>query len=309
MRTILSGLLALVGFLPAQGMQLSTENVDPVAWHNGLLYTGTTITLPFGPVTFPTTLFAGLAPRLTLTANANAVTVRGSCFGTGWGMSGYSWTRSDLVTSVTMPSPARISIQVQNLFTPPTHFATPFVQFGVDLGADGQDEFFSTSQLPTTTSTLTTHCDDVGSLVRWHHYLSAGSWSLYSNPTTELTVRFVEPVQEPTYGPTCDGKLGCQLGISTYDRIFVASLPSDSTFAWLLGGDQQWNVQFPSFNCPLLVNPQLILAVPVFDGPNDRKFVDFEVTFPPIPGLVFYAQGIAISGGTFVGTNGVRIQT
>ena len=84
MRTILSGLLALVGFLPAQGRQLSAENVDPVAWHNGLLYTGTTITLPSGPVTFPTTLFAGLAPRLTLTANANAVTVRGSCFRSGF---------------------------------------------------------------------------------------------------------------------------------------------------------------------------------------------------------------------------------
>ncbi len=161
------------------------------------------------------------------------------------------------------------------------------------------------SSVPTTSFGV--HVDQRGTGVLWSNY--SGGFAIHAAPSSLLELDFVDPVREPAYGPSCVGELGCQHGSAPFERVFVASFPGDTTLAWLMGGTQQWHVQFPNFYCPLLVEPQFILGVPLVDGPNGRKFVDFEATFPAVPGLTFYAQGIAIRGGTFIGTNGVVIQT
>jgi len=301
--------------LPAQGLQLSTANVAPLPANNAVFSGTYSAFLPLGPVAFPTQLSAGLGNTLTLSSNSNPGSSTVSVLTHGIQGPSFSLTydtASDLETTLSMPMPARITVQItaQVTLQQAMSLALPTLSFGVDLDADGQDEFFSSSLQPLTTSTLTTYCDALGSLVRWHHNVNGQhTGGGFTTTDAQLSLLFENPAQETTYGPTCAGQLGCQLGANTFDRVFVASLPANTTLAWLMGGDQQWNVPFPGFACPLLVDPQFILAVPTFVGPNNRQFVDFAATFPPIPGLTYYAQGIAVSGGTFIGTNAVSIQT
>lgn len=306
----LVSLLCVLAPLSAQGLQLTTSNVAPDpnsnVWWTGY---GTTF-LPPGPVVFPihwaSWPFGYLDLSATPTSVANATEA----------LSGYSFSvlngaSTDLVTTATMPFPARITIDVQaqltfqQTMTP----ALPLYDCGVDLGADGVDEFTNRPPNPAS-ATLTTWCDALGTPVRWHQRNDGFYTGGFLRATATLSLQFDDPVQEATYGPNCSGSLGCQRGVGPFDRIFVASLPADTTFAWLMGGNTPWNVHFPGIGCPLLVDPQFILAVPLQDGPNGRKYVDFEGTLPPIPGLSFYAQGVAIrSDGTFLGTNGVHIST
>ncbi len=302
-------LLSLLSALPAQGLQLATSNVAPDPYSN-LWWTGYGTTfLPPGPVAFPVHHASWPSGRFDLIATPTSVATETEAQ-SGPSFSVLNGSVTDLVTTARMPSPARITIDVQaqlnfqQALTP----ALPLYDCGVDLDADGIDEF--TNGPPNSASTtLTTWCDSLGTQVRWHQRNEGFYTSGFLLATSTLSLQFDDPVQEPTYGPTCAGSLGCQRGTGQFDRIFVASLPGDTTFAWLMGGDAQWNVTFPGIGCPLLVDPQFILAVPLQDGPNGRKYVDFEGTFPPIPGLTFYAQGVAVSGGVFVGTNGVRVRT
>jgi hypothetical protein len=179
----------------------------------------------------------------------------------------------------------------------------------VDVGHDGAPEFSSTYPAAPVVS-LPVLADGRGTPVRWKQVLTGSGWGMAHGFSGALELRFTVPVQEPAYGPVCEGELGCQLVPNApFARVLVASLPGDSTFAWLVGGDQQQNLQFPGFACPLLCNPLVVIAVPLIDGANGRKMVDFDAVFPPLPGMVWFAQCIAVSAGTFVGTNGVRIQT
>ncbi|MCA8966477.1 MAG: hypothetical protein H6838_16005 [Planctomycetes bacterium] len=298
--------LSLLSSLPAQGLQLATSNVAPA---NNYFWSNVIFHLPTGPVTFPGHWYYGWYGSLDLGATPTSVTTQAHAMSAA-SFSILSGSSVDLVTTASMPSPARVSIQVQAqlTFQQTLTVALPLYDCGVDLGADGIDEF--TNGPPSSAvTTLTTWCDSLGTPVRWHQHLEGFYDSGVLDATTTLSLQFDNPVQEATYGPSCAGSLGCQRGAGQFDRIFVASLPGNTTFAWLMGGDAQWNVTFPGIGCPLLVDPQFILAVPLQDGPNGRKYVDFEGTFPPIPGLTFYAQGVAVSGGAFVGTNGVRVQT
>jgi len=297
---------------PAQSLQLWTANVAPL--HNYFDWDDWVPSYwpPAGPVQLPLMAYNGYSPffiRLELNGSPNSVGVlaRGQACSMLLHVPDEYHVSTDLVTTLIMPFPARIQIDAQGVFTPSPPPPPPQCQFewGIDLGANGIDDFVTT-QPQSTTTTLTTWCDLLGSDVRWHHQLFlTGCVAAQS----DLTLQFDNPIQEWTYGPTCAGQLGCQLGASTFERVFVASFPANTTLAWLMGGDTQRNVSFPGFACPLLVDPQLVLAVPVFTGPNGRKFIDFEATFPPIPGMVFYTQGIAVSGGTFIGTNGVIVHT
>ncbi|MCA8973477.1 MAG: hypothetical protein KDC98_02090, partial [Planctomycetes bacterium] len=244
--------------------------------------------------------------HLVLTATSTSVAAE-AVSATGSSFSVINGSTTDLVTYVATASPARITITVDAQLAFQPVWPLPDYDCGVDLLADGVDEFTNVSP-NSATATLTTWCDDLGTPVRWHQR-NDGFYSSIMTATATLGLQFDDPVQEPTYGPACAGKLGCQRGSGAFDRILVASLPGDATYAWLLGGDTQWNVTFPGFACPLLVEPQFVLAVPTFDGANGRRYVDFEAAFPPIPGLTFYAQGIAISNNTFVGTNGVIVRT
>ncbi|MDO8349295.1 MAG: hypothetical protein Q7T30_03590, partial [Planctomycetota bacterium] len=216
----------------------------------------------------------------------------------------------NLVTTASTPFPARMQMDIAHSVTLGSahSFAVSAV---VDIGADSSPEF--TSSYPT--SPLAHHVvlvDSRGTPIRWAENAFA-SWGILSQQPSyhcHLELRFTAPVQEPAYGPVCEGELGCQLVPNApFARVLVASLPIDTTYAWLLGGDQQANVQFPGFACPLLCNPLVVIAVPLVNGANGRKFVDFDAVFPPLPGQVWFAQCIAVSGGAFVGTNGVHIQT
>lgn len=295
--------------LPGQGLQLVTINLDPVPEHNSYWSYGPLTYIPGGVVAFPILQSLGFNGYFHLTATPTSVTVDAQSQ-SGTSFSVLSGSEVDLVTYLIKPAPARITIHVQSQVSIQQTFpVAPIFDCGVDLGADGSDEFTNTS--PTSAgATLTTWCDDIGAPVRWHQnnqgfYMGPG----FLRVTSALTLQFDDPVQEQTYGQTCQGKLGCQYGAGTFDRVLVASLPGNSTFAWLMGGVTQWNVTLAGFTCPLLVQPQFILGVPLHDGPNGRRYVDFDCTFPPVPGLTFYVQGIAISNNTFVGTNGVIVRT
>src|SRR5262249_11329480 len=125
-----------------------------------------------------------------------------------------------------------------------------------------------------------------------------------------LELHFAAPAQEPAYGSPCGGELGCQLVPGTpYARTLVASFPADSTFAWFVGGAQQQNLLFPGISCPLLCDLAVVLSMPLQPAPNGRQMAVLDTLLPPLPGQTWFAQGIAIRGGTFVGTNGVRITT
>lgn len=259
-----------------------------------------------GPVTLPVSVWSsGAGWSSSLGVGQVGSTLHAGGYGATAITTGAGGT-SDMISTVASTVPKRVECVVTHTFsasgssTPKPSSSTAIV----DVGDDGAAEFTSSSPAPGA-ATLALFCDRRGTKVHWR--FSFGIYSVVTSAQGGLTLEFVEPVSEATYGPNCAGELGCQVGSSPFDRIFVASLPSDTTFAWLMGGDRSWNVQFPSFPCPVLVEPQFILAVPLHDGPNDRKFVDFEAAFPSIPGLSFYAQGIAISGGTFIGTNGVVI--
>ncbi|MCA8953850.1 MAG: hypothetical protein KDE27_30335 [Planctomycetes bacterium] len=302
-------LVLTLSSLSAQGIQLATVNeaADPYQNHFWS-YNGTDL-IPNGPVAFPLSFGDPFLGSLDLRATATSVNAA-AWSRTGPSFSILSRSTTDLVTYVRTASPARIRIAVdaQLVSQSPWPAAVPIYDCGVDVDNDGVDEFSNVSP-NSSAAVLTTWCDDVGTPVRWHqHNEGVYQWYLI-DATSTLDLQFDDPVQEQTYGPSCAGKLGCQLGAAPSDRVFVASLPGDVEYAWLLGGDTPWNVTFQGFSCPLLVEPQFVLAVPTFDGPNGRRYVDFAAAFPPIPGLVFYAQGIAISNDTFVGTNGVIVRT
>ena len=53
----------------------------------------------------------------------------------------------------------------------------------------------------------------------------------------------------------------------------------------------------------------VIVNVPLQPGANGRNMAVLEARLPPIPGAVWYGQGAAATATTFLGTNGVRIQT
>lgn len=302
-------LTSLLAVASAQRLQLATSNVAPDPHSNWMWYYNGSVFVPPGPVTFPSHWMANLVGYLDLAATPTSVSTTTEAM-SGNSLSALNGTEIDLVTTATMPFPARVEIQVQAQlnYTQALTLSLPIYDCGVDLGADGIDEFSNVSP-NSATATLTTWCDSIGTAVRWHQHVQGYYTGGILRTVANLSLQFDDPVQELAYGPTCEGSLGCQLGTGQFDRIFVASLPANTSFAWLMGGDTPWNVTFPGFTCPLLVDPQFILAVPLQNGPNGRKYVDFAGTFPPIPGLSFYAQGIAISGGTFIGTNGVRVRT
>lgn len=308
LRTAILAWVASVSALAAQNLQLVTQNLDPVPDHNSYFGGGGLGYIPSGPVAFPRLISLGPFGHLNLRDTPTSVTVDAESF-SGPSFSVVTGSQVDLVTYVTKPAPARITLQVQSQVSVQQTFPQPSLfDCGVDLDADGSDEFANTTT-SSASATLTMWCDDVGAPVRWHQHNEGLYATLGQTVNSSLTLQFSDPVQEQTYGPACAGKLGCQSGGAPFERIFVASLPEDVVYAWLMGGDAQWNVTFPGFACPLLVEPQFVLAVPTFAGPNGRRYVDFEATFPPIPGLTFYAQGIAVSNNTFLGTNGVIIRT
>ncbi|MCR9247309.1 MAG: hypothetical protein NXI31_19945 [bacterium] len=296
----------------AQSLQLTTANVNPSSYANAAWSGWYFTALPRGPVTPPVSL-GFLGPRLVIDQQANTLSARAS------GIAGQHWrayvsVTSDLVTTVTSPTPARIELQILNTlnFSQSLTTAVPRVDLGVDVLADGTDEFsvIDTSSTLPIYATIPVHCDSRGTAVRWHHLTSAGTnggFGATLSVTNQFSLQFPEPIPEPSYGPSCAGELGCQRGAGTFDRTFVASLPDNTTFAWLMGGDRALNVQFSGIPCPLLVEPQFVVAVPLTAGANDRQFADFDGTFPPIPGLTFYAQAIAVSNGRWIGTNGVRV--
>jgi len=304
-------LAVAVGSLHAQGLQLPTAVVGPSlnfvqssAWGPYPLH------LPVGPVVFPVTWggFFGL-PALGISRTGNTLSLSESVF-VAEAPSQAARATCNLVTTASMPLPARLAIEIaHSVVLGSAHsFAVSAV---VDIGADSSLEF--TSSYPTSpVAPRVALVDSHGTPIRWAEDAFA-SWGILSQFPTyicRLDLRFTAPVQEPAYGPVCAGELGCQLvPNASFARVLVASLPTDTTYAWLLGGDQQQNLQFPGFACPLLVDPLVVIAVPLVDGANGRKFVDFDAVFPPLPGQVWFAQCIATSGGTFVGTNGVRIQT
>ncbi len=291
--------------LPAQGLQLDTRNAPQATWYFTSEGSGQYHYLPPGPVTFPSFVYLGVI-SLDRAGNRLEARQRASQL-----HHFYTAARTSLTTVVTAPAPSRVHLEFDvqvdyNLWLSPLAVGA---QSEIDVGADGILEHSASGLTSTPQTTLPVLCDRRGTEVRWTIDSASSPSSGASAVSSAIVLDFVEPNLEPVFGPNCAGELGCQHGDATFDRVFVASLPSDATFAWLMGGDTQWNVQLPSFACPLLVQPQFILGVPLLDGPNNRKFVDFEATFPPIPGLTFYTQGIAISGGTFIGTNGVVVQT
>lgn len=316
MRALLvSFVVVLAGRVPAQGLQLPTAIVDPVqnyvfnTWLTPAVYP-----IAVGPVTWPLTMGIGwYGPSGRLDRNGDSLSMQwhalqySSSLGRGAGL------ECSVVTRVVTPLPARVPVELVALATQsssPLGNFTCSLMASVDIDANGTMEY--TSGYPAAPAAVHSVLADArGTPLRWMTDMSViVSMSGSASMDSTLELRFTAPVQEPAYGPACEGELGCQrVPNAPFDRVFVASLPGDTTYAWLLGGDQQVNVQFPGYACPLLVDPAVIVAVPLVPGANGRQFVDFEATLPPVPGLVWYAQGIAVSGGTFVGTNGVRIQT
>ena len=306
--------------VPAQSLVLTTDVVDPS--RNSLygLFFGSLVhvPIPLGPVTFPLQQYLN---NVSLTVDqlapspAPILSIAERVSG-AWSFSVTGSVICHLVTTVLMPRPALVPLTVvDSMNTLAGSGDWVLFDAAVDVGDDGTNEFtFSVyTNLPISNPPplqLGVLADSRGTRIAWQSRAIAGQFSSPAANTSQLDLRFTEPVQEPAYGPVCAGELGCQLVPgSQYSRVLVASLPGDSVLSWLVGGDQQTNIVFAGFACPLLCNPVVILPVPLQSGPNGRKFAVLDGTFPSWPGQVWFAQGIAISGGTFVGTNGVRIQT
>jgi len=320
---LLPCILAAAGPAVAQSLGLATSATDQARNHL-TAYDGNShlVNVPLGPVSFPLALvapppsFSLSYASLGLTESASAPTrdlfMRedargiGSLYGGG--------VICHLVTRVTMPLPARVPMTISCSITQAPWSIGPASALGrVDIEGDGVVEF-ALAYAGSSAQSTAVHdllVDSRGVPIEWEARTDAsGGGTFGTSLGTLLQLSFTEPVQEPAYGPTCEGELGCQLVPNApFARVLVASLPGVSSMAWLLGGDQQVNVPIPGVACPLLCNPLVVLPVPLQPGSNGRAMIQLDAVFPPLPGMVWFVQGVALANGAFAGTNGVRIQT
>jgi hypothetical protein len=308
--------LAVAGSVPAQGPALATEVLDPSRnFVRAQTSGGQLLNLPAGPVAFPvhleTSAFLPARATLhldqTLSGPTTTLSITESAAG---GNSHYGLSECLLRNTVAMPFPARVTLAIApsvawNGFSIPIHDAA------VDIGADGSPEYSYTYSFPTAPAPGTVEflADSRGTPldVEARSILGGGGVGTF---TAQLDLQFTAPQQEPAYGSACGAELGCQLDpANPFARTLVASLPGSSILAWFIGGDQQANILVPGFACPLLTNNAVVISVPLVPAANGRSMAVLDVVLPPLPGAVWFAQGAAFAGGTFAGTNGVRIQT
>lgn len=292
--------------LAAQNLQLATELTDAARNFVADPFWGST-PLPLGPVTFPLGSSLGI---LTLERPAVGVLrLTESVIGTA-GSAGRR-AACHAITHAWMPTPARVPVTIAHTITAGS--AGSYAESTqVDLGADGSVEYAQNHPAAPQTLTRSVLVDARSTAIEWSMTTGAAVDGLYLPWVSRLELRFSEPVQEATYGPTCAGELGCQRdAANVFARTLVASFPNDATLAWLFASDTAVNLPVPGVACPLLCTPVLVLAVPLQLGPNGRQFAVLDAVLPPWPGLTWYAQGVAFTStaGVFVGTNGVILQT
>ena len=312
--------LVLAATADAQAPVVATAAFDPA--RNFVAVTPTTLPIPLGPVAFPLQVVLPVGGR----GSANALLdravspteeVQSIAAGVGFsGAFGASEVHCHLSSLVSMPLPARIPVRIAPSFSSPATFSSfsTSYELAVDVGGDGSFEYSAAySGWPGNApapppAVLDVLVDARGTLVDWESTTTVAGIPATSQSLLEL--HFAAPVQEPGYGSACGGEFGCQRVAGTpYARTLVASFPANSTFAWFVGGDQQQNVLFPGISCPLLCNLAVVLSMPLQTGPNGRQMAVLDTLLPPLPGQTWFAQGVAISGNAFVGTNGVRITT
>jgi hypothetical protein len=309
--------IAFAGAVPAQGLTLATEVLDPLQnFVSSRTVTGSqTLYLPAGPVAFPVHLatptlsfpYASLDLIETISGSTTTLSIIEYMNG---GNSRYGVVECLLRTTVTALLPARVSLAIDPVVTW-AGFNIPSHDAAVDIGADGSPEYSYTYAFPAPPSpgTLAVLVDSRGTPldVQSRSYTGGGGGG---NLTTHVDLQFTAPVHDLSYGSPCGAEFGSQLDAANpFARTFVASLPGNTILAWFAGGDQQASITVPGFSCPLLTNNVVVISVPLVPGPNGRSMAVLDLLLPPIPGATWYAQGVGFAGGTFVGTNGAIIRT
>lgn len=150
MRLLLPVGVTLLAALPAQGVQLSTANVNPVAHANSAHIYSLEFYVPFGTLVLPIIIgnpLQGVSMELRGTATDLSVRSRGTAT---WTPSGRIQTNSDLVTTIATPLPARVSIVVDRTLSYMQMQTTvlPTANYRVDVGNDASDEFVDKSLAP-----------------------------------------------------------------------------------------------------------------------------------------------------------------